>query len=143
VTELDLEALYQAPAVDPRPLVKPQPVALGDIYAVPITLAAPIGGHPIPPGGLVVARDRLYRARHVITGDASVTWRPYRSTWRHTAGGIGILTIPTGGHALLTHRGGDHGQIALPSGCTLELIRQRQWTGDPRPQHVDRPVRGD
>lgn len=89
----------------------------GDVYAARTDATGPdIPAVPIAGKGVKVVAGEADRNSHVLNGDG--TWQPGTVTDRLTD--FGLLTVPDGGLAVLTHTG-EHGSVAFGPG------RWRLW----------------
>lgn len=83
----------------------------GDVIIIPTRLTPKSEGRPLTGTGIKVVQGDADRNSHILNGDG--TWHPGIHADRDLD--YGLLTVPAGGEAVLTHTG-EHGSIAFPEG---------------------------
>jgi hypothetical protein len=97
----------------------------GDVIVVPVKKVRPRGeGRPLSGRGVKVVRSDLDRASHVLSVDGLY----YEGAYVDDVLDFGLLVVPDGGEAVLTHSG-EHGSIAFSAG-TYRVFGQLDYQGE-------------
>ena len=108
----------------PPTLTPGNPGIQGDVMIIPSDTTPPGVGQPITGEGVNVVQGDVGRNRHILNGDGS--WHPGPTL--DPDRDYGVLVVPGGGAAFLTHTG-EHGSIGIPQGSWRLLGQLDPHTG--------------